>query len=425
MALSMNSELNDNMPVAEAQKKFTLKVLFGPMFGCELNLPADDYFLVIQPGLPPHNNAIATLSPEEHAAAYTQNMLYLPCNITSPNILLRLSTRFQDAELGEGYQIEIQDEISSYPVLLKENEVFVNEHIRFAIKLSEDDWSEEIKNFHLPPALDAEVSIQEKLTEFNSKKNHALIFGSIILLLLLISAGVIWHRKLESDRQVLTLSEVLAGAPNPVDTVRGRENHQIYVLAQNYQAMEWAREALVKLQDKERVIPVWLTQQKNKVITQLANAGYPVLQIDYSNPQYPVIALYRELTTQEKTNFKSTALKQIPFALDIKVLVKTKEQLLQEARQGLARLHIDFRQINSSDGYSLVVRDALSDSVLNALQHFIEHFKHQWGDRLINFSINLDENWLQDKSYVDSANGYLFLNPRHWYFPLNNGDLNE
>lgn len=210
----------------------------------------------------------------------------------------------------------------------------------------------------------------------------------------------------------------------PVDIVRGRDNNLIYVLTQNFQAMEWTREALFKLQDRDSVVPVWLTQQRNEVISQLANAGYPVLQIDYSKPQQPAIALYRGLTLQEEQNFKAIVLQKIPFALDIKILVKTKDQLLQDARQGLDRLHIYYRQINSTSGYALVVRDALSDSALRSLQHFIKQFNHQWGSRVINFSINLDENWLQDKSYVDSSDGYLFLNPRHWYFPLKQGDLN-
>lgn len=423
----MNSdmnELNDDTPVPEALKKFTLKVLFGPMFGCELHLPADDYFLIINPGPALQDNARGTISPGEHAAAYAQNMLYLPCDIPSPNIILRLSALFRDEYSEEGYRLEIQGVERSYPALLKENEVFVHAHIRFAIKRSEDDWPEEIKNFYIPPALDSEFSEQEKLEEFNAKKNHALVFGSIILLLLVITAGVIWFKELESDRQVLTLNEALAGAPMPVDIVHGRDNNLIYVLTQNFQAMEWTREALFKLQSKDSVVPVWLTQQRNEVISQLANAGYPVLQIHYSKPQHPTIALYRELTLQEEKNFNAIVLQKIPFALDTKVLVKTKAQLLQEARQGLDHLHIHYRQISSTSGYALVVRDALSDSALRSLQHFITQFNHQWGNRVINFSINLDENWLQNKSYVDSSNGYLFLNPRHWYFPLKQGDLN-
>jgi|SRR5471030_253974 len=423
----MNSDMNeisDDMPATEAQKKFTLKVLFGPMFGCELHLPADDYFLIINPGPALQDTTATQASAGEHAAAYTQNTLYLPCDMPSPNIILHLSTSLEDEETQESYRIDVQGVENSYPALLNTNEVFVHDHIRFAVKRSEDDWPEDIKNFNLPTTVNAEFTEQEKLEEFNAKKNHTLIIGSIILVVLLLTAVVIWYKKIENDQQVLTLNEALTGAPMPLEIVRGRDNNLIYVLTTKYQAMEWAQEALFKLQEKNGVVLVWLSQQRKGVISQLTKAGYPVLQIDYSKPQHPVISLYEKLTPQEEEKFKSAVLQKIPFALDIRTQVKTKAHLLQEARQGLDRLHIYYRQINTSVGYSLVVRDALSDHVLTALQHFTKEFNHQWGTRVINFSINLDENWLQDKSYLDSSNGYLFLNPRHWYFPLKKGDIN-
>lgn len=417
------NELTDNIPMHDTQKKFTLKVLFGPMFGCELHLPAVDYFLIINSGIALQSPA--TIDPGDHAAAYAQNMLYLPCDIPSPNIILCLSAPLHAENSDDVYRLEVQGTDKSFPALLKENEVFVHEHIRFAVKRSEDEWPEEIKNFNFPPVLfDAELNGQDKREESKTKKNRLHVLCSIIpLLLLVIIPSVILYKTLDSERQVLTLNETLAGAPMPVEIVRGRENNLTYILTQDFQTIEWTREALIKLKGKS-VVPVWLSQQRNELIYQLANAGYPVLQINYSIPQHPVIALYRSLPSQEESNLKSIALQKIPFALDINILVKTKIQLLQEARQGLDRMHIYYRLINSSGRYALVVRDALSDSALQALQHFIKQFNHQWGNREINFSINLDENWLQDKSYVDSSNGYLFMNPRHWYFPLNKGDLN-
>lgn len=416
------NEYTDDVSVSKAHKKFTMKVLFGPMFGCELHLPADDYFLIIGSGLAFQDTSSAHIVPEEHAATYTLNTLFLPCDIPSPNIVLRLSVMLRDENSNEGYCLEVHGEDKNYSVLLKENELFVHEHIRFAIKRSEDEWSEDVKNFNLSSTLDDKFSEQKKKGTFNVNKKRIFIISSITLLLLVITTGIIWCGKRERDQQVFMLSEALAGTPMPIEIAHGRDNNLIYVLTHDFQSMEWTKEALFKLKKKDSVVPVWLSQQRNEVISQLADAGYPVLQIDYTEPQHPIVALYRELTPQEELRFNSIVLQKIPFALDIKFLVKTKVQLLQEARQGLDRLHIYYRQINASNGYALVVRDALSDSALQDLQHFIKEFNRQWGNRIINFSINLDENWLQDKSYVDSSNGYLFLNPRHWYFPLKQGD---
>lgn len=423
----MNSDMDMNevtemMPVPETKQSYTLKVLFGPMFGCELHLPADDYFLIINPGPAITDKRNASVTASEHAAAYAQNTLYIPCDLPSPNLVLRLLAPDADAEIPGGFRVDVQDESKSFPTKIYENEIFTHQHIRFAIKRSEDEWPENIQHFVMPAPLDAEFSQQEKLAEFNTKKYHSLIMGTAVLLVLLMVAAFIWYKKLEKDRQVLSLNEALAGAPVPLEIIRARESNMIYVIATKYQALEWAKEALIKLREDNSVVPVWLSEQKKITVDKLVQSGYPVLQIDYAKPQHPVIALWSGLTPEQQKSFTSLALQTIPFAKDIQIKVKPKNQLLSDARQGLDRMHINYREIKSPDGYALVIRDALSDHALAALQNFINDFNQHWGNRIINFSINLNENWLENKSYLDSTNGYLFLNPRHWYFPLKNGD---
>jgi len=422
----MNS--NEKEPISvmmeeNTQQNYTLKILFGPMFGCELHLPADDYFLIINAGLELQDKTAVQTSSQEHAAYYTQNTLYIPCDKPSPNIILRLSEYLNNEE-ETGVRVEVQDVNGSFNTTLKENEIFTHEHICFAYKRSEDEWTEEIKSFNYPTIVEPELTVDDKINIFNTKKRRAIIFGSILFLILLIFAIVIWYKNAEYDRRVFTLNEVLAGAPAPLEIVKSRDHQSIYVLAHKLPEMEWAQEALYKIKDDTHVVPVWLSQHKQTVITDMSKSGYPVLQIDYTTPQHPVVAIYRQLTINEEANLKAAALKQIPFAQDIRTTVKTKDQLLKDARQGLDRLHIYYRQIDTTTGYALVVRDALSDTSLSALQKFIKGFHQQWGNSVITFSINLDENWLQNKSYVDSNNGYLFLNPRHWYFPIKHGDLN-
>lgn len=405
------------------QQNYTLKILFGPMFGCELHLPADDYFLIINAGLALQDKSAVQATSQEHAAYYAQNTLYIPCDKPSPNIILRLS-EYLNTEEETGVRVEVQDVNGSFNTTLKENEIFTHEHVCFAFKRSEDEWSEEIKNFNYPTVVEPELTDTDKINIFNTKKRRAIIIGSILFIILLILAVFVWYKNAAYDRRVLTLNEVLAGAPAHLEIVKSKDNKTIYVLAQRLPEMEWAQEALFKIKDETHVVPVWLHKQRQTVITQMSKSGFPVLQIDYTKPQHPVVAIYKQLTINEEANLKAAALKQIPFAQDIRTMVKTKDQLLKDARQGLDRLHIYYRQINTSTGYALVVRDALSDTSLSALQKFIKAFHQQWGNSVITFSINLDENWLQNKSYLDSNDGYLFLNPRHWYFPIKHGDLN-
>ena len=404
----------------EIMKHYSLKILFGPMFGCELSLPADDYFLIINPGLALLDKNAKLESDRDHAAHYTINTLYIPCDVVSPNITLYLSQPFVDNETIS-FNIEIHDEKENcFKSCIRENDIFIHEHIKLSLKRSEDAWSENIKNYHLTPLVS--VPDTDSVRHLITKKNRLTVFAVALFIIICLLPVFIYH-KISADRQVTSLSEVLSGAPAQLDIVKGRDNGCIYILAPNVQGMEWAKEAINKLKNQQNLILVLLSKNKKDIINELYNTGYPVLQLDFSSAKYPVLAIYRSLLPREESSLKALVLKKIPFALDVGFIIKTKEQLKFDARQGLERLNIPFRQINMDSGYSLIVRDALSDNSLNALGNFIYKFNQQWGNTVITFSINLDENWLQNKSYVDSSSGYLFLNPRHWYFPLKNKEL--
>lgn len=401
---------------AEAQNKYIMKILFGPMFGCELHLPADDYFIIVNPGLALQKADSVATSAAEHTAAYMKNTLYLACDTPSPNLVLYLSSPVKEEDLVGHYRVEIQDEVRNHSELLCENEVFIHNHIHFAIKKLEDKWSESINNFTLSPILDINRGVPKNQQKLNNRKKFPLITGAIFFAALLLITVVIWYKKDDDTRFVSTLSEALSGAPAPVEIVRGHNNNMIYVLTTQYESQEWAKKIIYKLRKNNSVALVSLNQHKKNVISELIKEGFPVLQIDYANAQHPVIILWQNLSPEQTENLISATLRKIPFAINSRTLIKTKPQLLQDARQGLDRLHINYQQISTADGYALVVRDALNDSTLTALDEFIKDFNNQWGSYVINFSINLTENWLQNKSYLSSSDGYVFLKPQHWYF---------
>ncbi|WP_240987353.1 PrgH/EprH family type III secretion apparatus protein [Erwinia piriflorinigrans] len=405
---------------------FTLKILFGPMFGCELHLIAEDYFLIInsKKSLFPAN---AEVSLEHvHSAHYTYNTLYIPYDLPAPNILFRLSS-LSDYEGDKAVGIDVYGLSDSYATELYENEIFTHENICFAFKQSSDKWSDKIINYN---PFKRECDNPSEACDFlTTKKNRRLIFLSFsgMLVSLLIITFIYFYSSDVSqfDNRMATLNKELTGNSMSYNIVKSRDDEIIFVLVSQKQELEWLKEALSKLNENGRVVPVWLAQQNKTVVSQLVQAGHPVLQIDYSSPVHPVIAVYRELEKNEEEILKSEVLKKIPYALDAEVLFNPKENLLTEARNGLDNLNIQYRQVKASTGYSLIIRDALSDVILLRLSDFIENFRSKWGSEMINFSVNLDDNWLLNKSYIDSNDGYLFLNSHHWYFPLNLGDMSR
>lgn len=408
------------------ESNFTLKILFGPMFGCELHLTAEDYFLIINSknSLFPANAEVAL--EHAHSAHYTYNTLYIPYDLPAPNILFRLSS-LSGYEGEKAVGIDVYGLSDTYTTELCENEIFTHENICFAFKQSRDKWSDKIINYKPLNAKRNNRSESDDLLATKKTKRLTFLFLSVMLVTSLVITFFYFYNSHASqyDNRIATLNKELSGNSMSFNIVKGRDDEVIFVLVSQKHEMEWLKEALSKLNENSRVVPVWLAQQKKTVVSQLVQAGHPVLQIDDSLPLHPVIAVHRQLEKIEEESLKSDVLKKIPYALGAEVLFIPKENLLTEARNGLDSLNIQYRQVKASTGYSLIIRDALSDVILLRLSDFIENFRSKWGSEMINFSVNLDDNWLLNKSYIDSNDGYLFLNPRHWYFPLNLGDISR
>lgn len=396
-------------------KTFTLKILFGPMFGCELSLPADDYFILIQPALAGSASDWDTRKKLEHTAAFVHSTLYFPCDVASPNLILRLKNKHDD-EQGVGYHIDIHDSNGCDTQIVEENTLFRHQHICLAFKESHAAWDDSITGYNRTLPVSPRNRDETHITAFNSHKRKALVCAGMLLMLLLGGAGIAWYKHQKYENQVVALNVSLAGAPAPLKIVRAR-NNTLYVFGNGHQEMVWLREVLYKLNDTTHIIPVMTTQAKKEIVKFMQKKGYPALQLDLSTPQHPQLSTYERLSNAQESALKHALLQEMPYAENIDIVFQNKETLLKQAQQGLERLHIPYRQINTDSGYALIVRDALSDNTLSTLREFITDFYSRWGNQVINFSINLNENWLQDKSYLDAQEGYFFIDPLHWYFP--------
>lgn len=423
----MISKINEiRMDHSQSQTKinFTLKILFGPMYGSELHLIAEDYFIIINSGSVFTKMKSESIPAQDHPVNYTHNTLYIPCDVPSPNLLLRLS-KFLDSDEVNNTSVEIYGLSDMYETTLSENKIFMHQHIRFAFKRTEDEWHPEIRDYNSLHADKILLLEKGEKTKSKTKGRMLIYFFLFSLVACLIGLPVYWHKKKPENSHLLNLSEALAGSSSPLIIVKSRDEKSIFVLVQNLPDMEWVKEALFKLKENQSVIAVSLKQQQQHNIRKLLQADHPVLQLDYSSPQHPVIAVYRQLNHIEETSLKTDILENIPYASDVRIIFKSKDDLLNDARNGLDKLNVYYRQFNTETGYSLIIHDALNDVTLRNLRYFITDFERKWGNTHIKLTINLEEDWMINKSYFDSTNGYLFLNPRHWYFPLKSGDINR
>jgi len=402
------------------KQNYTLKILFGPMYGCELVLPAADYFLIVNPSSELLDRGMERKNFHEHAVHYAQNTLYIPCETPSANLVLHLSGPADEHDPNQ-FNVEVHDKNGeNITSRINCNTIFSHENIKLAIKSNNDSWSDSIKTSHIQAPVN-EPAVQQIVLHAKRKKLKVIAFIFLFLTFFTLFFTYL-YQEASTEQQVVSLNDALAGAPESLDIIKGRDNN-IYILTRSIQTYEWVQEALYKLKDYDNIMTVSLSKMNKSIVNDLIKSGYPVLQVDDQHPQTPVFAIYRPLSSGEKSALKSIVMKKLPYADDVNFILKTKDQLLTDAQQGLERLNVSYRKVKTTNGFAFIIRDALSDNSLNSLRTFIKQYQYLWGVHFISFSINLDENWLQNKSYVDSANGYLFLNPRHWYFPLDNKEF--
>ena len=423
--LIMIKKLIMSNDVLQGNKVFDFKVLFGPMFGCEFHLPAGSYFFIVGSERSSVNSP-GTFSDAhtfqlQHVAHYSHNTLYLPCeDASAPNFILHLSSSMDNNE-ESCLKVEFLDPAGSSNFDIAENEAIRHNGVSFVIKDSHSDWESETLS-HEQYNSHSKIKAQPSTTKINRRR----VLTIFLPFLVAITLFFVWYDdgQNNSEKRISDINAYLSGSPTPFSILKGRDGTSLYLLVQDYQGMEWLQEAILKYEYNHNITVLLAAQKSKEIINRLHIAGEPVLQLDLDSPQHPVISLYQQLAPANEKKLRERLLQELPFANDITVKTVDKKQLLDYAKQGIDKLHIYSKVITTANGYSLNVHQKLSDSQLLSLRNFIHQFSEQWGNEIINFSFILDENWLNNMSYVNSADGYLFLAPQHWYFPLTNEGLN-
>ncbi|HBA9513512.1 TPA: hypothetical protein J1413_004861 [Escherichia coli] len=398
-------ERNNNNLNEMYAEQITLKVLFGAMYGCDFHLPKDNYFVITQTGVREKNASSTTIDIDsDNAVNFGYKTLYLPFEEEGPNFLLKLS----DNDSGE-YKIDIfhkNEGVKCYD--LKNNMVFSHDGICFAVKREGEEWSNDIITF-----------LNKKNDDSSSTgKIKILKFVAILTTLIIIGGGLFIYgfRPKENETDVT----FLAGIPPSVKVITSKVKHKAFILTKSVDDFNFMQGAFFN--KKENVVIVYLPALKKNIIDELYTAGNPVIQIDFSVPQHPVLYTSKKIDVDTVASIKNFLLDRVPFADDIAFVECDKAAILAQARQGLERMNILFQLINTPGGYALIVQESLDDHQLFALNKFIKEFHTQWGDKFINFSISLNEGFLKGKSYLEpfSHGGYVFLSPHHWYIPSSN-----
>ncbi|CND83112.1 PrgH/EprH family type III secretion apparatus protein [Yersinia nurmii] len=299
-----------------------------------------------------------------------------------------------------------------------ENTVNLNEVIHIgtldlAARFEHDTWSQDILNHSV-------AGIKNTPKPMEKKKGWFWI--GVILLLLTLCITVWGYTYFNSQqRKILEISSLLGYKKDQYQYLQGRDKIT-YILANDEKSMYWAQQALVRNLPSSSVKVVNIPAEELRISLWL-NEHWPSLKfhrIYLSNPTEPVVLLSYErgrLDNTQKNRLSELLKKEIPYADSI-VFNQMKDSLVaKEAEQGLSKMSIVFSENKNVDSVTFVIRGEMDDSELQRIKTFVQSYYQLWGGQYVQFSIELNNDWLKGKSFKYGDQGYVKVSPSHWYFP--------
>ena len=212
---------------------------------------------------------------------------------------------------------------------------------------------------------------------------------------------------------------LIAGASEPVQVLRGRDR-AVYVFVSSERDAGWSRQVLARHGTADG--KVLLLDQERRRLEQVLVEHDPHLAwhfLDLKDPSWPRLLLSAQrnlLTPDQQASLLETLLAAAPYAHDV-VLQRQDDTLLAGLAQGgLQRLALAFDRIEHEGGVTFAVEGNLQDAELTAARQFVEGFYRQWGDRYVHFTVELKDDWLKGKSFQTGPQGYVKTSPSSWHF---------
>ena len=312
----------------------------------------------------------------------------------------------------------------SEPVKLEWQTIQSCNGVCFALKSGPDiEWTQEIIEYS-----DKNNSVD---TAAPDKKKDAIIslrlIGICAGLLAIIVVAVTGIKFYSEHQRRNELSELLGWEPSAFQIGKGKDIW--YVFAESTSRQDWAKRALAR-SGLSRNVTVINKRDEATRIAEILRAMRPDVKfhlIRLDNPFTPEIVLSTERGGLKNEGYYSTLravlTAHMPYAENLSFSHLSDKIVADQAEQEIRKSAAIYSLQQNKDSVTFIARGALDDNELNQLKASIQTFNENWQGNYIRFAIELENDWLKGKSYQYGADGYVKMNTRHWYFPLDIKEL--
>ncbi|WP_302476588.1 PrgH/EprH family type III secretion apparatus protein [Candidatus Williamhamiltonella defendens] len=124
------------------------------------------------------------------------------------------------------------------------------------------------------------------------------------------------------------------------------------------------------------------------------------------------------LDAQKSLNLMQSLKEQMPYAKEIKIIDISDQEVASQAEAGIQKISVPYIRQDHGNSVTFVIKGALEDGHIQQLRRFVVNYNKAWGQQYVQFSIELQDDWLKGKSLKYGHQGsYVKVSPGYWYFP--------
>jgi len=192
-----------------------------------------------------------------------------------------------------------------------------------------------------------------------------------------------------------------------------------YLFAANAQKADWANQAIVrqKLTGSWKIVTAQSEEIRLTPLLERSNVAF--FAIRFQDPVNPTLLLSKTRNVTDEQSLRRISdllLSSMLYASDIRIVLVDDAEVLAKAQQGLHALGLQYQLSQSESGITLNSWMPAVDVQLSSFSHFVAQFYQTWGRRYINFTVDMHEDDLKEKSYKYGEDGYISMSKSNWLF---------
>ena len=388
--------------ISDRNEAITLRLLNGGLRGCEFQLASGKTLFIIKN----ENDSLGEIG----APDLPEDAIYIPMAQGGVNFEV-----WVDKNLEESITVKVLDPAGAYDMVCALHTICKVGAVEFALKRHLELWQEKILFY--PRTLASPLPVKVVPTKKNPPYLVFLVCGALILALI----AYFWKPIFNPQREIATLTGLLNGATGKLHVFKGRDN-VFYVIADNERDASWARQVLVRNHFSKPTKVATYSEEEARIAQKISDSNpifsYYALRLQQPDQPKLLFSYERaELNSVAREALSRKLVQWLPYATKVELVPIADAAVVNQARAGLDRLGISYTQTNQTASTNFTIGGQIEDGALQKARVFIDDFYRQWGQRYVQFSIELKDDSFKDKSFQYGAQSYIKITPSHWYFP--------